>query len=687
MKLHWISDFKLIPSMKKSFLLAGLLFSMSHAVLPQVFTDSNLPIIVIQTDNFAPIPDDPKIMATMKIIYRGPGERNYLTDQSNPGYLDYNGRIGIELRGSSSQVTEKKQYGFTTRKADNVTSNNVSLLGMPAENDWILNSMVFDPAVIRDYLSYNLSRQIGQYASRTVYCEVVINNAYLGLYVLQEKIKADDNRVDILRLGPSDNVLPVVSGGYITKADKNTGGDPTAWTMYSRLDYPVNYIHEEPGPEDIIGAQHSYIRSQFMQLQNVSGNPDIANGYPSLIDIPSFIDFMLISELGSNADAYMFSTFFHKDRNGKLRAGPIWDNDLTYGNDLFFWGYDRSKTNIWQLANGDNEGSKFWYDLFNNTIFRCYLSRRWNALTQPGQPLHPASIGAFIDETVTLISEAVGRENARWGSIGDHAQRISNMKSWINTRISWITANLGSFSGCDQVDVPPLVISKIMYHPAPNETIPDEEDLEFIEITNNGDQAVNLTGVYFRNPGLVYQFPVNSTIGPRGSMVFASNAEAFLSFYDTKASGQFTRHLSNKSERLVLADAFGNIIDEVEYLDTIPWPEADGNGYYLKLNDPGLDNALAENWSASADVIVSDHPVRSAPGWQYYPNPVRDILRVEADAEITRISLTDMQGRVLLTVSVNSSYCALDMSSFSRGTYLIRVVTSEKTYTGKVVRE
>jgi hypothetical protein len=78
------------------------------------------------------------------IIYRGPGERNYLTDISTPAYLNYNGRIEIEIRGYSLQVTPKKQYGFTTLLSDNVSNNNVSLLGMPAENDWILNGMAFD---------------------------------------------------------------------------------------------------------------------------------------------------------------------------------------------------------------------------------------------------------------------------------------------------------------------------------------------------------------------------------------------------------------------------------------------------------------------------------------------------------------------------------------------------------------
>ncbi len=346
--------------MRRLFSIICLIIPFCGIVSAQVFTDSNLPIVVITTDQGVAIPDDPKVLATMKIIYRGPEQRNYLTDQNNPAFLDYNGRIKIEIRGSSSQSSPKKQYAFTTLMPDNITNNNTSLLGMPEENDWIINGMVFDPGLIRDYLSYNLSRQIGQYASRTAYCEVVINGSFMGLYVLQEKIKADDNRVDIVKIETDDIQFPEVTGGYITKADKTTGGDPVAWKMLTWTGALVEYIHEMPKPEDVRTAQTNYIHNQFNMLDAAAsqGNISLVDGIPSVIDIPSFIDYMIVNELGSGADSYTYSAFFHKDRNGKLRAGPVWDMDLTYGNDLFFWGYDRSKTNVWQFSDGENDGSK-----------------------------------------------------------------------------------------------------------------------------------------------------------------------------------------------------------------------------------------------------------------------------------------------------------------------------------------
>jgi hypothetical protein len=226
-----------------------------------------------------------------------------------------------------------------------------------------------------------------------------------------------------------------------------------------------------------------------------------------------------------------------------------------------------------------------------------------------------------------------------------------------------------------------------MYHPSISVEFPDEDELEYIEITNNGNQVVPLTGIYFRGTGLVCQIPANSSLGPYGTMVLAANPTIFKSRHGRDANGEFSRHLSNKSQSLVLADGFGNIIDSLTYTDTIPWPEADGNGYYLQLNDPGLDNSLAENWTASNVVFVSDNPVSSEIVLQVFPNPVHDFLRIRAHTDIHSVSLYDLQGRLLLSEQVNREEHALDMSRFNSGTYIIKILTADQTYTRKIVKE
>lgn len=289
----------------------------------QDFTDSNLPIVIINTDTdpFTGLPteiiDDPKILANMKIIYHSDGSRNYMTDLNTDSLLNYNGRIGIEIRGSSSQALPKKSYSLTTLTAGSTTTSttqNVSLLGMPSENDWVLNSLAFDSSLIRDNLSYYLARQMGNYAARTIYCEVVLNGEYVGLYLLSEKLKADSNRINILKITNSDNTLPNLSGGYITKADKNTGGDSIAWSTIAYNGANVDYIHELPNPANVTLQQNAFIRTEFNYLSQTAftNNSSLVNGYTNTIDVPTFIDFMLLNELASNVDGYQYRLFFIK---------------------------------------------------------------------------------------------------------------------------------------------------------------------------------------------------------------------------------------------------------------------------------------------------------------------------------------------------------------------------------------
>jgi len=661
--------------MKKSIIFILLVF-ISLKAFTQNFTDSNLPIVVIETDGGVNIPDEPKVLGTMKIIWHQDGSRNYLTDIDNPEFLNYDGRIGIERRGSTSQeLFNKKPYAFETREDDNVTNNNVSLLGLPAENDWILNSLAFDQTGMRDVLSYELSNRLGQYASRSVYCEVMINGDYKGLYVLMEKIKPDKERVNIEKMDQTCNNFPEVTGGYITKADK-ANGDPIAWTMQSYGSgwwggASADFIHHYPNPSDITSAQNNYIHSVFTDLEREAGrhNTVISSGIPSIIDIPSFIDFMMIAEFASNVDVYTFSTFFHKDRMGKLRAGPVWDYNLAYGYDVFG---NRSKYDVWQFNNQDNNGPKFFKDLFDTDLFRCYFAKRWFELTEPGQPLNYDFVCSRIDEIDEEISEAVARDNQRWNQMNQHAQYVNNMKTWIQQRINWLNNNIGSYQGCAEVDLPPLVISKIHYHPMDWWSI-DGDRLEFIEITNNGDAEVDLTGVYFRELGLSYVFPSNAHISGHDAIVLCSDSLMFMEYYNTTPFGQYTRKLSNKSENLVLADAWGNIIDQVHYSDSLPWPtEADGGGPYLQLKDLDSDNSLPENWTIGDDLTKISEFAENQ-NIAIYPNPTSGKIHVVLSENAMRCQIIDLMGNVLFETAVSSPRFDLDLSGLPSGMYLVKV--------------
>jgi hypothetical protein len=260
------------------------------------------------------------------------------------------------------------------------------------------------------------------------------------------------------------------------------------------------------------------------------------------------------------------------------------------------------------------------------------------------------------------------------------------MKDWIQQRINWLNQNIGSSQGCDEVDLPPLVISKIHYHPQDWWSI-DGNRLEFIEITNNGDDEVNLTGVYFRELGITYQFPAGTHLSGREALLLCSDSLLFSEYYQITPFDQYTRKLSNKSENLVLADAWGNIIDQVHYSDSAPWPtEADGDGPFLQLKDLDSDNSLAENWTIGnslTGIEEKNHPILT----RLYPNPTSGIVFVELSGTPLCCQILNLTGNIVFETAVSGSRFELDLHSLSSGLYLIKIIQADGTSVyGKVVK-
>lgn len=677
---------------KRAFLLGICLWAIT--VQAQWLSSSNLPIVIITTDlipgtnEHYSIPDEPKVPATMKILYVNDTTRNYLSNQDDTAFLNYVGRIGIELRGSTSQGHNKKPYGFETRMDDDVTNRNVSLLGMPAENDWILNPMNDDPSFLRDCLSYSLYSALGHYAPRTRYCEVIVNGNYRGLYFLTEKIKIDKNRVDIVALDSTDNSSPNISGGYIVKADKLTGGDVAAWSTPAHDFWEdVYYIYHDPKPERITAGQgayiHHYFDSLFLAVENQ--NEDVSTGFPALIDIPSFIDYMLIGEFASNVDIYQKSTFFHKDRCGKLRAGPVWDFNLAYGYD--FGSVGRSGYNVLQFDNGDNTGSDFWHQLYENDTYRCYLYDRWNKVKGEGSAFHIDHVYAIIDSLVSVIQEAMPRERSRWNRSYNYTNHINTMKNWLLYRYIWLDNTFSQVQNCPDMAVPPLVISTINYHPPVMQGYASD-DLEFIGITNNSNDTLDISGVYFRELGITYTFPAGSIINPYQEIFLASNQEAFLHCFHVNAYGEFSRHLSNKSESLILATAWGTIIDKVTYADTFPWPTtADGLGDYLVLRDLNSNNNLGENWG-TASLMPGIEDYGEIPSLSVAPNPTTGLVRLHLDKPMRAVTVTDICGRRLFSRAAEGYDFTLDLSPYPSGIYFLQVTTTrQESISAKIVKQ
>ncbi len=443
------------------------------------FSSSELPIIVINT-NGNQIVDEPKTIATMGIIDNGSGSINQLSDP----YNDYDGYVGIEIRGSSSQLFPKKSYGLETWDANGMDID-ASLLGMPLEEDWVLHAPYSDKTLLRNVLTYRLYNQMGRYAPKTRLCELVINGEYRGVYVLMEKIKRDVNRVDISKLRTEDVSGDQLTGGYIVKIDKTTGSGGDGWFSPFKPTFngsqQIYFQYEYPKESEIVTQQKEYIEQYITNFENALAGPnftDPENGYAKYIDVESFIDFMIINEVSKNVDGYRLSTFMYKDKdskNGKLVIGPPWDFNLAFGNADYCSGGESHgfAFDFNQVCDQDFWQVPFWWKkMLSHGGFKSQLAARWETLRNG--PLSESSIHEFLDEQAAYLGNAQKRNFQKWPVLGQYVWpnnfigglyevEVNYVKNWTSVRLQWLDNNIGGFitSLNDQFD------SQFSYYPNP----------------------------------------------------------------------------------------------------------------------------------------------------------------------------------------------------------------------------
>ena len=421
------------------------------------FTSTTLPLILINTYGLS-IPDEPKIKAEMKIINNGTGQVNTPLDVPT----DYNGIVGIEIRGGFSMTFPQKSFGIETRDEQG-ENNNVSLLGMPAENDWALITNYNEKSFVRTTLAFDLFREMGHYTPRARLCEVLVNSVYQGIYVFTEKIKRDNNRVDIATLNPDENTGDDLTGGYIIKIDYYD--QYNSWqSQHHPIGYPqkeVCFVHYYPKPEEITQEQRYYIQGFFDDLEDALYSNDFDDpltGYRAYIDVPSFIDYFILSEVSRNVDGYKKSRYWYKDRNsngGLLKAGPVWDFDWAWKNiqECFFantdgsgWGYRTNDCDNWPIAPG-------WYvKLLQDAFFTNRLIERYSELRAGILDLN--KINAYIDSVEMQVEEAQERHFELWPIESDYRapevdppsmsydQELTKLKEWIRVRLAWLDENI-----------------------------------------------------------------------------------------------------------------------------------------------------------------------------------------------------------------------------------------------------
>ncbi|MFQ5445523.1 MAG: CotH kinase family protein, partial [Saprospiraceae bacterium] len=448
------------------FSLLFFMLAQNRGMLAQEFFEySTLPIVVITTNDGVLIPDEPKIDAHLGIIWNGDGAMNHMEDPFN----EYDGHVGVELRGSSSQWFPKKGYAIETRKDDG-SNNNVALFGFPAENDWVLHGPFSDKSLMRNALAYTLAGWLMEYAPRVRYCEVVVNGEYNGIYLFTEKIKRDKGRVDISELHPDETTGDDLTGGYILKIDKWDGasndGFVSAWPSDLSGFGETVFQYHYPKPKDIVPEQREYIWQYIAGMEDALMSPDFADpatGYRHYFDMPAFFNYFFVQELGKNVDGYRISTFFYKDKDstgGKLKMGPIWDFNLAFGNADYCNAW---LTNGWawrfnEVCPGDYFNVHFWWErLWQDIAYREEMKTRWFDLRN--DTLSDERIFGLIDSLESLLQEPAQRNFQQFPVLGEYVwpnafvgktfgEEVDYLRNWLASRLLWMDKTM------ETVDLP-----------------------------------------------------------------------------------------------------------------------------------------------------------------------------------------------------------------------------------------
>ena len=358
---------------------------------------------VLRIDAKRAIPNEPKVRARLAM----------------PGYR---GRIGIEVRGQSSQQFPKKSYAIELRdrKGDD---RKVPLLGMPADGDWVLYAPYNDKTLMRNVVAYRTARAFGRYAARTRFVRLRLNGRYHGVYVLMERLELGDDRVRGTAL--FEFTFPFQAQSKAPSFRTPVRNRPIVW--------------EDPERGDLSRARAQALARRVRAAERALYG---GGGWRERIDVASAVDFALVNELFKNEDGFHASTYMAL-RGGKLHLGPVWDYDISMGNSDY--GESR-KLRGWMLIGRD------WAErLYRDERFTDRMATRWRALRRAGLR---RDVLAIVARARRELHGEINPNFRRWPVLsrriwpnpvarGSYRAEVRFLRTWLNRRITWIDRNIG----------------------------------------------------------------------------------------------------------------------------------------------------------------------------------------------------------------------------------------------------
>ena len=357
---------------------------------------TGLPTVYIDTEGGAPIVSKEDYLPASLSIR---GEAQWNADALS---------CQVRGRGNTTWWWPKKPYLVKLDKKE-------SVLGMPKHKRWVLLANFMDRTLMRNLVSMRVASFTSlDWTPRCRSVELVLNGKHQGNYLLIEQVRVDKDRVPVTEMTPEDNDGEAVTGGYLLELDFHYDNevqwiDPHGKSSDAVPGRGVPFGVKYPDPEDLTSAQLAYIKKYISDTATALYGPDFKDpekGYARYIDVDSFVDYWIVFEvMGNHELGNPGSVYFHKDRGGKLVAGPCWDFD---------WGILSYNTSPHARTGLVNEHA-IWYDrLFQDPAFRQKVKDRFQELLPKLE-----TIPDFIRETELALEASAGLNFAMWNPAED----------------------------------------------------------------------------------------------------------------------------------------------------------------------------------------------------------------------------------------------------------------------------
>lgn len=366
-----------------------------------------MPVIRINTENNTPITSrEEYLSASLSVESENDNQKNL--------------EVNIRGRGNSSWYNaEKKSYRLKFEEKE-------SLLGRAKDKSWALVANYFDKSMLRNELAFHMSRMSClAYTPKTDFVELYINGSYEGVYMLVDHLKTGSHRVD---------------ADYLLEIDVRAEEDDIKVTV-PYLSQPV--VVKDPDDISYTSDEYLYIDDYLSRTGNAIYDDAFAvdkNGYKSLIDIKSFVDWYLINEIAKNNDAIMYtSCYMNCSVDGKLFMGPVWDFDIAFGNVNY---NDNDKPEGLWIAEAD------WYNrMLTDPEFMSLVKERFMFFYNKRNEIYD-----FIDDYAAYLKPYIDKNEERWQTMDKllwannevfptYEEYISSLKKWMEKRFNWMNEN------------------------------------------------------------------------------------------------------------------------------------------------------------------------------------------------------------------------------------------------------